>query len=155
MRLIRDLAGAAFVVLSVAAGAGRPAAAADAYCPGDPARSVARKVPAALTPAVAKAFGIDVGQAREAAYVRCVGARTMVCYVGANLDCGKADTRRSIAGASAFCRQSPGADFVPMAATGHDTIYQWRCVSGRAVAGKIVSPIDAQGYVAGNWQELR
>jgi hypothetical protein len=37
-----------------------------------------------------------------------------------------------------------------MAATGHDTIYAWRCIGPRATAGKVVMPLDAQGYIAGN-----
>jgi hypothetical protein len=41
-----------------------------------------------------------------------------------------------------------------MAATGHDTIYDWRCVGRRAVATKTVVAVDAQGYDAGNWKEL-
>jgi hypothetical protein len=92
---------------------------------------------------------------RDAASVRCVGARLMACWVGANLDCGRGNSRRSLPGATAWCRQNPGSNNVPMAATGHDTIYEWRCAGGRAVAGAIISPVDAQGYIAGNWRELR
>jgi hypothetical protein len=35
-----------------------------------------------------------------------------------------------------------------MTATGHDTIYEWGCVGGRAVAAKIA--VDARGYAADN-----
>jgi hypothetical protein len=150
-------AGVVFAALTAAAilAPARPAIAAAAYCPGGHGREIPRKVPAALAPAVAKTLSIDADQVRDASYVRCVGAKTMVCTVGANLSCGKAERRRSLPGASAFCRQSPGSDVVPMAATGHDTIYEWRCVGARAVAGKIVSPVDAQGYIAENWRELK
>jgi hypothetical protein len=74
----------------------------------------------------------------------------MVCWVGANLECGKADARRSLPGATAWRRDNPGSNNVPMAATGHDTIYAWRCIGPRATAGKVVMPLDAQGYIAGN-----
>ena len=70
--------------------------------------------------------------------VRCVGPQLMACWVGANLSCGKANVRRRLPGATAFCRDDPNAASIPMAATGHDTIYDWRCVNGRAVAGKAV-----------------
>jgi hypothetical protein len=70
------------------------------------------------------------------------------------LDCGKANARRSLPGASAFCRVNPDAGVVPMAATGHDTIYDWRCVGRRAVAGKTVVVVDNDGYDAGNWKEV-
>ncbi|MGO8798034.1 MAG: hypothetical protein ACLQJL_02980 [Roseiarcus sp.] len=134
---------------------GQAVFAAGAYCPGGPARALAHKAPAELAPAVAQAFGVGPEVIGEAAYVRCAGAKLMACWVGANLDCGKADTRRRLVGASAFCGQNPGSDSVPMAATGHATIYDWRCVGRRAVAGKTITAVDAEGYIAGNWRELR
>jgi hypothetical protein len=60
---------------------------------------------------------------------------------------------RSLLGANAYCREHPGSDSIPMAATGHDTIYDWRCEGHRAVAGKANRAVDAQGYVADNWRE--
>ena len=42
-----------------------------------------------------------------------------------------------------------------MVATGHDTIYEWHCVKGRAVAGKVVTAVDPQGYIAGNWRVVK
>ena len=81
---------------------------------------------------------------RESAYVRCAGAKLMACWVGANLDCGKANVHRSLLGATAYCRDNPGSDSIPMAATGHDTIYDWRCDGKRAVAGKANRAVDAE-----------
>jgi hypothetical protein len=112
-------------------------------------------VPVDLLPAVAKTFDIGVDVARPAATIRCVGSKLMACYVGANLNCGKADTRRSLPGATAFCRDNPGADSIPMVVTGHDTIFDWRCIGRRAVAGKQNMAVDSQGYIAGNWKEVR
>jgi hypothetical protein len=86
--------------------------------------------------------------------VRCAGTKLLACWIGANLNCGKVNARRSLPGASEFCRANPDADVVPMAATGHDTIYDWRCVGGRAVATKTVVAVDRQGYDAGNWKEI-
>lgn len=130
----------------------RHAAAAASYCP-NPAHAVPVKVPPDLLPAVAKAFQVDPGAAREA-FVRCVGAKLMACVDGANLDCGKADIRRVLPGATAWCRQNPGAANIPMAATGHATIYQWSCKGRRAVAGKALVAVDPQGYIAANWQAV-
>jgi hypothetical protein len=79
----------------------------------------------------------------------------MACTVGANLDCDKADTRRALPGATAWCRDNPGATGIPMAATGRATIYEWSCKGRRAVAGKVAMPIDPQGYIADNWKEIR
>jgi hypothetical protein len=145
-----------FSVLIVLASAmtARPASAAAAYC-SNPAHSRPAKVPPGLVPAVAAAFNIDKDAAPNTAFVRCVGAKLMGCYVGANLDCGKANTRRMLPGAAAWCRQNPGAANVPMAATGHDTVYEWSCEGTRAVAGRQVMKVDRQGYIADNWKEIR
>jgi hypothetical protein len=142
----------ALIVLASAMTA-RPAVAASAYCP-NPGPSRPAKVPPRLAPAVAAAFNIDKDAAPNTAFVRCVGARLMGCYVGANLDCDKANTRRMLPGATAWCRQNPGAMNIPMAATGHDTIYAWRCVGKRAVAGRAIRAVDPDGYDAGNWKEV-
>jgi hypothetical protein len=41
-----------------------------------------------------------------------------------------------------------------MVATGHDTIYAWRCAGKRAVAANAVVTVDPDGYDAGNWKEI-
>lgn len=125
------------------------------WCAGDASRQAAQKVPVELAATVARAFDVSPDVVGAGAVVRCVDGRAMACWVGANLDCGKADMRRKLPGATAFCRENPGADGVPMAATGHATIYDWRCVGSRAVAGKIIAPVDPQGYIADNWKEVR
>jgi len=132
----------------------RPVHAAPAYCP-NPAHSRPANVPPDLVPAVAAAFNIDKDAAPNTAFVRCVGAKLMGCYVGANLDCDKANTRRALPGATAWCRQNPGATNIPMAATGHATIYEWSCKGRRAVAGKQVMKVDRQGYIADNWKVIQ
>ncbi len=123
-----------------------------AYC-ADGRHRVAAAVPEALRPNVAKAFGISLEMARAAAVVRCVDGKLMACWVGANLDCGRANVRRSLLGANAYCREHPGSDSIPMVATGHDTIYDWRCDGRRAVAGKANRAVDAFGYIAENWRQ--
>jgi hypothetical protein len=125
-----------------------------AFCPSS-AHASPTKTPADLVAAVARAFQIDDVSARDAAFVRCVGQKPLACYVGANLNCFKADTRRMLPGATAWCRDNPGSATIPMSATGHDTIYEWSCKGHRAVAGRIVMTVDAQGYIAENWKELR
>jgi hypothetical protein len=124
------------------------------YCP-DPARGSPGKVPAQLTKAVAGAFQIDEATVRAAAFVRCADQKLMGCYTGANLNCFKADTRRTLPGASAWCHEHPGSKGIPMSATGHDTIYDWSCSGTRAVAGEVVLAVDEQGYIADNWKEIR
>ena len=132
----------------------RPAIATESYCP-DPAHGTTAKVPAGLVSRVGKTFQIDDHTVNTAAFVRCVGAKLVACYVGANLVCDKADMRRSLPGATTWCRANPGSQVIPMSATGHGTIYQWSCQGRRAVAGKAAMHIDPQGYIAENWKEVQ
>ncbi len=143
-----------FASLIVGVTSANGARAADAYCP-DPAHARPEKVPANLVATVATAFQIDAALVRDAAFVRCVGSTLMACYVGANLVCDKADTRRILPGATAWCRDNSGSSNIPMAATGHATIYEWSCKGTTAVAGKSVMTVDPQGYIADNWKQLR
>ena len=133
-----------------------PASAASgaAFCSSAAAPRASIPIPRQLEARVAEAFGLPVDLVRDTGFVRCAGSRLLACVIGANLNCGKANPSRSLPGASEFCRENPDADNIPMAATGHDTIYDWRCVGRRAVATKTVVAVDAQGYDAENWKEL-
>lgn len=111
-------------------------------------------VPKALEADIARTFGIPVEMVRDGGFVRCAGRRLLACVIGANLNCGKANKSRSLPGATEFCRANPDADNIPMAATGHDTIYDWRCVGRRAIATKAIVAVDGQGYDAGNWKAV-
>jgi hypothetical protein len=144
---------AATILAMIVAFAPSPAAAAEPYCPNRSHASPA-KVPAELNAGFATAFQLDAAAVGDGAFVRCAGPKLLGCYVGANLNCFKADRRRMLPGATAFCRDNPGSKGIPAAATGHDTIYDWSCDGRRAVAGKIVLAVDPQGYVADNWKEL-
>jgi len=142
------------VLMIVVIAPGQPVCAGRSFCP-DPAHTSPQKVPPELVAAVAETFQIDNAVAGASAVVRCVGPKLMACYGGANLNCDKADRRRSLPGATAWCRKNPGASGIPMAVTGHATIYDWSCKGHHAVAGKIVSAVDPQGYETDNWKELR
>ncbi len=140
-------------LLILASAAPMRAANAASYCP-NPAHARPAKVPADLVPALATAFGADKEAVRNAGFVRCVGRKLLGCFIGANLNCDKADTRRTSFGAAAWCRDHPGAADIPMASTGHDTVYAWSCKGAHAVPGKMIMKVDRQGYVANNWKEI-
>jgi len=89
-----------------------------------------------------------------ATVTRCMNGKVWLCYVGANLACGKADVSHS-AGAAAFCRQNPGSTSVPMSATGHATVYSWKCVGTRATIDQQFERVDPRGFIAENWKALR
>jgi hypothetical protein len=126
-------------------------AASSPYCRG---RHGVAPIPTELQAQVAAAFNIATQSARDAV-LRCDGTTLLACAVGANLNCDKADRRRSLPGASAYCRANPDSKFIPMFVTGHATIYQWRCEGRRAIAGKAVVTVDPQGYAAENWKAIR
>lgn len=149
---IAILAALAFGALQFAGPAS--AAGASAFCSSGAAPDVPIPVPKDLEADVAKTFDIPVEMVRDGAFVRCAGTRLLACAVGANLNCGKANASRSLPGAREYCHVNPDADNIPMAATGHDTIYSWRCVGRRAVAGKKLVAVDRDGYDAGNWKEI-
>jgi hypothetical protein len=142
-----------FLVVGTSAMGARPARAAEPYCP-NPSHQQPQQVPANLVARVAKALQIDAAPVPGETFVRCAGAILMGCSIGANLVCGKADTRRQIPGATKWCHDNPGETIIPMFATGHATIYEWSCVGGRAVPGKAVVAVDSGGYIAENWQTI-
>ena len=145
------LIGAALALARLSA----PAYADDAaYCSAGGRHNAAAPAPASLESAIAGAFQVSPDVVHGGAYVRCRQGKLIACIVGANLVCGKADARRRLAGASAFCAQNPDAESVPMVATGHATIYDWSCKGTTAGAGKVLMTVDPQGYIADNWKEI-
>jgi hypothetical protein len=132
----------------------RAAPPAQATCP-NAAYANPVKAPERLVARVARALRVDDDAARNAAFVRCDDGTLLACYVGANLDCFKANTRRTLPGATAWCRDHPGSASIPMFATGHATVYAWSCTGPRAVAGRRIVEVDAKGYIARNWKVVR
>ncbi len=84
---------------------------------------------------------------------RCDRGQVLACSFGANIPCDqKADTsRKAPPGAVAFCRDNPGAGTVPAVATGHATIYEWRCRGDRPGIARQVLQVDQRGFPAAFW----
>lgn len=40
-----------------------------------------------------------------------------------------------------------------MAATGHDTIYEWTCPGNKAVISKQIETVDPRGFITDNWKQ--
>jgi len=127
---------------------------ADMVCRGA-ASSSAAELPDELIPAAAKALEMDARFIRGGGYYRCSHGRLFVCAVGANLNCGKADTERNPDSVVAYCLHNPNNPFIPMAVTGHATVYSWKCVGGAPQLLEGGLSVDADGYVADNWRELK
>jgi hypothetical protein len=83
-----------------------------------------------------------------------MNGKAWLCNHGANLLCAKADIRRLSKGATAYCKENPDSDIVPMTATGHATIHTWQCVGNkpRITASEKVDP---RGFIANQWKPTR
>jgi hypothetical protein len=97
---------------------------------------------------------VNPEQVRRSTVYRCMDGAAWLCNYGANLVCAKADVARNSRGAERYCRENPGSEVVPMAATGHATIYSWECVGNKArIQGASVS-VDSRGFIADQWKRL-
>ncbi|MGQ0444173.1 MAG: hypothetical protein ACT4O2_03355 [Beijerinckiaceae bacterium] len=117
-----------------------------------------RPLPVNLVPAARRLFSFSAdtpsGYVRKGTSFRCMEGKVWLCNYGANLVCGKANTSRTPAGAADFCKRNLGSDAVPMAATGHDTVYEWQCAGNKAIISKQVATVDRRGFIAENWRQL-
>lgn len=155
---------ALFAALPAAAlmmGAGGAARAQTPPDPGEVCRNAGsddtlRPIPPALADRARALFapGMPADMVLKTTVYRCAQGRVLLCGAGANLSCGKADTRRTSAGAAAWCGSHPDSDAVPLYAVGHDTVYRWRCRGGRAEIAGPAATVDARGFIARNWQPL-
>jgi hypothetical protein len=118
----------------------------------------AKPIPAALIPRARQLFGFSKetpnALIRSGTSYRCMDGKAWLCNVGANFVCGKANAAKSLPGAAAFCKDNPGSDMIPMAATGHDTIYEWKCVGSNAQIVRQIVAVDPRGFIAENWKPL-
>ena len=113
-------------------------------------------IPLELAPLVAATFHarMTAAEVRRNDVLRCDGEAVLACLTGANLNCGPADRTRRNRGATVWCRAHPDAPFVPKFATGHTTVFDWRCAGRRAVIAAQAQQVDARGFVRGAWRAL-
>jgi hypothetical protein len=86
--------------------------------------------------------------------IRCMNGAAWLCSYGANLICDKADVSRDSIGAERYCRQNTDSTGVPMSATGHATVYEWKCVGREARIVRQSTAVDDRGFIADNWKQL-
>jgi hypothetical protein len=136
-------------------GGAAPAAAAEALCRPSETDDAPRPIPDSLVPTAVRLFGLSSmpdEQVRRSTLYRCAAGRVLVCNLGANLPCGKANTGRDLPAADAWCAQNPGSGFIPMYVTGHDTIYRWRCRGAKAATIGDPLGVDRQGFISRYWK---
>lgn len=87
---------------------------------------------------------------------RCMGGAVYACTVGANLPCeAKADTSETPSAAMVeFCAGNAGAEVIPAAVTGRETVYAWRCEGATPAIERQVMQVDARGFLAEIWYRL-
>jgi hypothetical protein len=90
----------------------------------------------------------------KSAVFRCMDGHLLACFVGANLPCGKLEVSRKNRGAAEYCRHHPGASTVPMAATGHDTIYFFTCSKEKAEVSEQNWSVDHRGFGIELWEPM-
>jgi|tagenome__1003787_1003787.scaffolds.fasta_scaffold20819057_2 hypothetical protein len=114
-----------------------------------------RPLPPVLVPRARELFRLNMPDdlIQRSTVYRCMDGRALMCTAGANLVCGKANTRRDLLGVATWCRDHRNADSVPMFVTGHDTIYRWRCSDGAPAILPIGETVDARGFLSRNWKD--
>jgi hypothetical protein len=146
----------ALLVGSVAAAAAR-AQDLSAHCASVGNDDRVQPIPAELVPATRQALGLGSAEPdaslQASTVFRCMSGKVWLCNHGANLTCAKGDVHRVSKGATAWCKDHPGADVVPMVATGHTTIHTWTCV-GSVARIKQSGKLDARGFIANQWAPL-
>jgi hypothetical protein len=152
--MMRAMSAAAPWLLLLAIATASPASA-DQLCRATGTNDTLRPIPESLVPAATRLFQLDAmpaEQIQRSTYFRCDAGRVLVCNIGANLPCGKANTSRQLPSADAWCAEHPGSDFIPMYVTGHDTIYRWRCSGVRAATIGAPAEVDRRGFIARYWK---
>jgi hypothetical protein len=83
------------------------------YCQQIGTDDALRAIPTSLVPVAVRLFQLDARPAEQlqrSTYFRCANRHVLLCNLGANLPCGKADTRRDIPGADGWCADHAGSD---------------------------------------------
>ncbi len=153
----RSLTASIGVITTLAAALSAHAASPAALCARLGTSDRLRALPVALVPAAVRIFrlgAMPAAQVERSTVFRCFDHRVLLCNEGANLSCGKANGRRDLPAASAWCARHPGSSFIPMYLTGHDTIYAWRCAGARAATGAPRWRVDARGFIASHWRRM-
>ena len=128
-----------------------------AYCANTGNDDRVRPIPHELVPAARRLFqwvsDLPSASVEDNTAFRCMNGKIWLCNYGANLLCAKGDVSRISKGAEAYCKELPGSDLVPMAATGHATIHTWECLGSKPRIRES-KEVDIRGFITKQWQPL-
>jgi hypothetical protein len=153
----RMLSCSVLAVLALWSIAGARAETPRAFCARTVNDDTLRLIPESLVTAAgaALATAMPTSQAIQSTVFRCADGHVLVCTVGANLVCGRANPGRTPGpGQVAWCREHRNDAFIPLAAAGHDTIYAWRCRDGVPRIDRQTMAVDPRGFIVQNWRQL-
>lgn len=126
------------------------------------ARYAGEPVPDAIVNGFKQAAGLSASTEaldvlKKTTIWRCMDGKAYACNFGANLPCdSRADTNQTpTAEMKDYCAANPGSDFIPMSVTGHATIYSWHCINDSPQMLEQIAHVDAAGYLASIWYEIR
>lgn len=156
---VRMTAVCALAIASGALTAAAPAAAESPgqYCGAAGTNDSLRPIPQPLVSTARKLFDLGAmpeSQIRRSTWLRCDRGRALLCNEGANLPCGKANTRRDLPATEQWCKVHPNSDFIPAYVTGHDTIYAWKCSGTTAAITATVFQTDRRGFISQFWKRI-
>lgn len=156
---MRMTAACATGIISWPLTAAAPATAAspDQYCAAAGTDDSLRPIPGPLVSAAKTLFHLGTmpeSRITRSTWLRCDEGHALLCNEGANLPCGKANTRRDLPAAERWCREHPDTDFIPAYVTGHDTIYAWKCLGSAAAITATVFQTDRRGFISQFWKRV-
>jgi hypothetical protein len=117
-------------------------------------------LPESISSGLKKALGmpddVPAEVLQQGTFWRCMDGQVYACFVGANLPCqAQANTDRTPTQAEKeFCQQNPNADIIPMAVTGHETVYEWRCRNAEPEVVRQFAQPDKRGFLSHIWYEI-
>jgi len=126
-----------------------------AYCARVGTDDTLRTPPPSLAPAIRRLFDVRGHYAPKAAYYRCAEGAVKVCFVGANLPCGKANTSKNLPAVARWCEMHPDTETIPLYVTGHDSLYSWHCIGSKAATGASRGALDAGGFFEQYWKTVK
>ena len=126
------------------------------------ARYAGPPMPDAIIDGFKKAAGLEgstepLDMLKKTTIWRCMDGKVYACNFGANLPCdskGSADQTPSKE-MQEYCQAYPDSDVIPMSVTGHATIYSWRCSQETPQLLEQIGQLDAAGYLAQIWYEVK